>query len=108
MLIQYSTTVTYIAFIFSMTTEREKNEEVVDATEQPGDTPEHMLEEGKRGSTTTNPSARKNSTALAATSNKYDIDDKGKSNEAEQAMRDMDTSNRGFLSNEEVEKNPKP
>ena len=41
---------------------------------------------------------------LSLTSRKYDVDGDGKLDEAEQTMRDMDTDNRGYLSNEEVYK----
>jgi len=39
---------------------------------------------------------------LSAASKKYDMDGDGELDEAEQAMRDMDKSGRGFLKNEEV------
>jgi hypothetical protein len=43
-------------------------------------------------------------TKLSVTSRKYDVDGDGKLDEAEQNMRDMDTDNRGYLTNEEVYK----
>lgn len=39
---------------------------------------------------------------LSAVSKKYDIDGDGHLNDVEQAMRDMDESGRGFVSNEKV------
>lgn len=39
---------------------------------------------------------------LSMTSKMYDVDGDGKLDEAEQAMRDLDTSNQGYLSNDKV------
>jgi hypothetical protein len=44
------------------------------------------------------------SKGLSVTSMMYDVDDDGKLDEDEQAMRDMDTDNRGYLTNEKVYK----
>ncbi len=39
---------------------------------------------------------------LSAVSQKYDVDGDGRLDDVEQAMRDMDTSGRGYMSNEKV------
>ena len=41
---------------------------------------------------------------LSVTSKKFDVDGDGKLDEAEQALRDMDTENRGYLTNDKVYK----
>jgi hypothetical protein len=43
-------------------------------------------------------------TKLSRVSRKYDVDGDGKLDDAEKAMRDMDTDNQGYLSNEKVYK----
>mmetsp|Transcript_11071 Transcript_11071/g.21141 ORF Transcript_11071/g.21141 Transcript_11071/m.21141 type:complete len:405 (-) Transcript_11071:23-1237(-) len=48
------------------------------------------------------PSVTKPNNRLSVISQKYDIDGDGKLDAAEQAMRDMDQSGRGFLTNEKV------
>lgn len=50
------------------------------------------------------PSKRKETNALSLTSRKYDIDGDGQLDEAEKAMRDLDTEGQGTLSNVEVYK----
>jgi hypothetical protein len=49
-------------------------------------------------------SSNKALSTLSAVSKMYDIDGDGKLDESEQAMRDMDTDNRGYLTNEKVYK----
>jgi hypothetical protein len=77
------------------------DEEVVNNTES-------MLEEGELGKgmrkrAGKHPSALSTTDkALSRTSKLYDIDGDGKLDGTEQAMRDMDTENRGFLTNEKV------
>ncbi len=39
---------------------------------------------------------------LSAVSQKYDVDGDGRLDDVEQAMRDMDTSGRGYMSNKKV------
>ena len=39
---------------------------------------------------------------LSVVSKKYDVDGDGQLDEAEQAMRDMDKSNKGFISNKAI------
>jgi hypothetical protein len=92
-----------------MTAGNEKNdEEVVD--EEESDTfnvdhsPESVLEEGKRGGTGMHKRGVMKSKALSTMSLMYDIDGDGELDEAEQAMRDMDTDNLGHLTNEKVYK----
>jgi hypothetical protein len=46
----------------------------------------------------------RNPNALSVTSQKYDIDGDGKLNDAELAMREMDTVNLGYMKNEQVYK----
>jgi hypothetical protein len=60
------------------------------------------VEEGMRQRTMA--SDNRQPSALSVTSKMYDVDGDGKLDEAEQAMRDKDIKNRGFLSNEEVYK----
>jgi hypothetical protein len=92
-----------------MTTE--DNKLCNDATFQEGSKfDEEILEEGnlgngmrKRGDK--HPSALSvTDKPLSRTSKMYDVDGDGKLDEAEQAMREMDTENRGFLTNEKVYK----
>ncbi len=78
------------------------DEEVVNKTES-------MLEEGKLGKGMRKRAGKPPSSALSATdkalsrtSKLFDIDGDGELDGAEQAMRDMDTENRGFLTNEKV------
>lgn len=52
----------------------------------------------------TNGIRARSGTVLSVTSKAYDLDGDGKLNEAEQAMRDLDKSNRGFLTNDKVSK----
>jgi hypothetical protein len=67
-----------------------------------------MLEEGLRQRNAAHPSAltptdRAKST-MSLTSKMYDVDGDGKLDETEKAMREMDTENRGYLTNEKVYK----
>jgi hypothetical protein len=78
------------------------DEEVVNKTES-------MLEEGKLGKGMRKRAGKPPSSALSVTdkalsrtSKLFDIDGDGELDGAEQAMRDMDTENRGFLTNEKV------
>lgn len=50
----------------------------------------------------TGDSLKNRSTRLSAVSKKYDVNNDGKLDEAEQAMRDLDTEGRGYLTNKEV------
>lgn len=65
--------------------------------------PPASIEEGipqsKNGS---NLVQRQASRALSAVSKKYDVDGDGKLSEAEQAMRNLDTEGRGYLTNDKV------
>jgi hypothetical protein len=64
-----------------------------------------MIGEGMRKRAGKNPSALSaTSKTLSATSRMYDVDGDGKLDEVEQAMREMDTDNLGYLTNEKVYK----
>jgi hypothetical protein len=66
---------------------------------------EGKVDEGMRQRVATHPSALSSTNkALSMTSKMYDVDGDGKLDVAEQAMRDMDTANRGYLTNEKVYK----
>jgi hypothetical protein len=71
-------------------------------------TENNAMEEGMRQRVAKNPSAlsptNRTKSTLSATSKMYDVDGDGKLDLAEQAMRDMDTDNRGYLANEKVYK----
>ena len=90
------------------TTENDMNEEMQDTAAAPdkGSTLEDA-EEGKfdgglrqRGA----PAAKPFNPKLSIISQKYDIDGDGQLDEAEQALRDMDTENKGYLTNDKVYK----
>jgi hypothetical protein len=77
------------------TTENNKN----------GKDAESMLEEGMRKRAGKHQSALSaGSKQLSVTSMMYDVDGDGKLDDAEKAMREMDTDNRGYLTNEKVYK----
>jgi hypothetical protein len=96
-----------------MTTTENNNKNGNDATLEVVNDAEDMMEEGKVGEgmrqrVAKHPSAlsstNRTKSTLSATSKMYDVDGDGKLDVAEQAMRDMDTDNRGYLANEKVYK----
>jgi hypothetical protein len=88
-----------------MTAGNEKNDEEV-VVEEKSDTfdPESMLEEGKLGSTGIRKRGGNTPRSLSVVSKLYDVDGDGKLDAAELAMREMDSEDRGYLTNEKVYK----
>jgi hypothetical protein len=83
----------------------DKNKEVED--EEDSDTfdvdhaPKSIVDEGKLGSTGMRKRGGRDQ-RLSVTSAAYDVDGDGVLDDAERAMRDMDTDNRGYLTNDKV------
>jgi hypothetical protein len=84
------------------TTENNMDEDMKETAVAHGNETFEAAEEGKLDEGLRNRGQLKSK--LSVTSRKYDVDGDGQLDEAEQNMRDMDTDNRGYLTNEEVYK----